>query len=189
MADGMWMAQTHDWCTVMWWAIIMWDCPSLQVYKPLYFSIVLHPIPYPQSIPSCDFNRLWASSKITCSPLTLIFYSLSASLCVTTLILPLSPLPPSPCTWSPTHLFWPCYIFWFLPSSHFTLSWSLVLAANSPPALGLALHNKPLDSTHILSLDLPLLLPHFFKQLYSVLFTLCSYSPSAPAVPGHPLVC
>ena len=29
----------------------MWDCPSLQVYKPLYFSIVLHPIPYPQSIP------------------------------------------------------------------------------------------------------------------------------------------
>ena len=29
----------------------MWDCPSLQVYKPLYFSIVLHSIPYPQSIP------------------------------------------------------------------------------------------------------------------------------------------
>ena len=29
----------------------MWDCPSLQVYKPLYFSVVLHPIPYPQSIP------------------------------------------------------------------------------------------------------------------------------------------
>ena len=72
----------------------MWNCPSLQVYKPLYFSVVLYPIPYPQSIPSCDFNRLWASSKITCSPLTLIFYSLSASLCVTTLILPLSPLPP-----------------------------------------------------------------------------------------------
>ena len=29
----------------------MWNCPSLQVYKPLYFSIVLNPIPYPQSIP------------------------------------------------------------------------------------------------------------------------------------------
>ena len=139
----------------------MWDCLSLQVYKPLYFSIVLHPIPYPQSIPSCDFNRLWASSKITCSPLTLIFYSLSASLCVTTLILPLSPLPPHLVLGHPPTSFDLATYFDFYPLHTLYFLEALSLQPTPPPALGLALHNKPLDSTHILSLDLPLLLPHF----------------------------
>ena len=44
----------------------MWDCPSLQVYKPLYFFIVLHPIPYPQSIPSCDSNKKEYGKGIKC---------------------------------------------------------------------------------------------------------------------------